>query len=226
MQTMPHERAPASDAARQLPMLGDTLPLYEARPERADAAANRERILTAARRLFAERGAAAVSMDAVAEAAGVGKGTVFRRFGDRAGLTGELIDAEMRAFQEELLRGPPPLGPGAPAAQRLEAFACAWPAFLDRNLELALAAGAPAGGPAAPFASLVLHVRVLLDELRPGEQHEVLAEMIIAALGAAVVAQLRRERGFDLAELQSAALTLLRGVLGAETGRSNSSTVY
>jgi AcrR family transcriptional regulator len=222
---MSHERAPASDAARQLPMLGDTLPLYEARPERADAAANRERILTAARRLFAERGAAAVSMDAVAEAAGVGKGTVFRRFGDRAGLTGELIDAEMRAFQEELLRGPPPLGPGAPAAERLEAFACAWPAFLDRNLELALAAGTPAGGPAAPFASLVLHVRVLLDELRPDEQHEVLAEMIIAALGAAVVAQLRRERGFDLAELQSAALALLRGVLGAETGRSNSATV-
>jgi AcrR family transcriptional regulator len=222
---MPLEPAPASDPRTQLPMVGDALPLYQARPERADAAANRERILTAARRLFAERGAAGVSMDAVADAAGVGKGTVFRRFGDRAGLTGELIDAEMRAFQDELLHGPPPLGPGAPAAQRLEAFACALPAFLDRNLELALAAGAPTGGPAAPFASLVLHVRVLLDELRPGQTHEVLAEMIVAALGAAVVAQLRRERGFDLAELQSAARTLLRGVLGAEAGRSNSSTV-
>jgi AcrR family transcriptional regulator len=221
---MARKPSPVTDTRPQLPMLGNALPLHQARPERADAAVNRERILTAARRLFAEHGAAGVSMDAVAEAAGVGKGTVFRRFGDRAGLTAELIDAEMRGFQDELLHGPPPLGPGAPAARRLEAFASALPAFLDRNLELALAAGPPAGGSTGPFASLVLHVRVLLDELRPGGQHEILAEMIVAALGTAVVAQLRRERGFDLAELQSAARTLLRGVLGADTARSNSST--
>jgi len=204
---------PPTAAAGGPPASGASLPMHQARAERADAAANRERILSAARCLFAERGAAGVSMDAVAEAAGVGKGTVFRRFGDRAGLTGELMDAEMRAFQDELLRGPPPLGPGAPAAERLEAFACALPAFLDRNLELALAAGPPAAGTAAPFASLVLHARVLLDELRPGEDHEVLAEMIVSALGAAVVRQVRRERGFDLTQLQSAARTLLHGVI-------------
>jgi AcrR family transcriptional regulator len=192
---------------------GASLPMHEARPERADAAANRERILAAARCLFARSGADGVSMDAVADAAGVGKGTVFRRFGDRAGLTGELMDAEMRAFQDKLLRGAPPLGPGVPARERLEAFAVALPEFLDRNLELALAAGAPAPGPAAPFGSLVLHVRVLLEELRPGEDHEVLAEMIVAALGATVVRQVRRRRGYDLAQLQSAALTLLHGVL-------------
>src|SRR5260370_20081 len=52
--------------------------------ERADAARNRERILCSAARLFSERGADCVSMDDVAEAAGVGKGTVFRRFGSLA----------------------------------------------------------------------------------------------------------------------------------------------
>jgi hypothetical protein len=97
------------------------------------------------------------------------------------------------------------------------------PKFLDRNLELALDLDAPPDG-VNPFASLVSHVRVLLDELRPGGPNEILAEMIVAALGTAVVAQLRRERGFDLTELQPAAGTLLRGVLGAETARSYSST--
>ncbi|HEV7854381.1 MAG TPA: helix-turn-helix domain-containing protein, partial [Mycobacterium sp.] len=53
--------------------------------ERGDAARNRTLLLEAARRLIAERGADAVSMDDIAAAAGVGKGTVFRRFGSRAG---------------------------------------------------------------------------------------------------------------------------------------------
>ena len=59
--------------------------------ERADAARNRDRILCTATRLFSERGAGCVSMDDVAEAAGVGKGTVFRRFGSRAALAAELF---------------------------------------------------------------------------------------------------------------------------------------
>jgi Bacterial regulatory proteins, tetR family len=61
--------------------LGRTEPLRE----RADAARNRLRILDAAARLFAELGVDAVSLDAVAAEAGVGKGTVFRRFGDKSG---------------------------------------------------------------------------------------------------------------------------------------------
>src|SRR3954452_11750353 len=63
-----------------LPLLG------EERPERADAAENRRRVLAAAERLFASCDPARVTMDAVAAEAGVGKGTLFRRFGDRAGL--------------------------------------------------------------------------------------------------------------------------------------------
>ena len=63
------------------------LPLLEGDPfERADAARNRERILCSAARLFDERGIECVSMDDIADAAGVGKGTVFRRFGSRAAL--------------------------------------------------------------------------------------------------------------------------------------------
>jgi len=90
--------------------------------ERGDAARNRLLLLDAARRLIAERGADAVSMDDIASAAGVGKGTVFRRFGSRAGLMMVLLDEDERASQEAFLFGPPPLGPDAPPLDRLLAF--------------------------------------------------------------------------------------------------------
>ena len=104
--------------------------------ERADAARNRVAVLQAAARLFAEHGVAAVSMDQVAAAAGVGKGTVFRRFGDKAGLAVALLDTRERELQESILHGPPPLGPGAGAAARLNAFTGAYLDYLLAHLEL------------------------------------------------------------------------------------------
>src|SRR5438093_666137 len=90
--------------------------------ERADAARNRERILTAAEKLFSERSPDCVSIDEVAEVAGVGKGTVFRRFGSRAALLLAVLGERERRFQEDLIRGDPPLGPGPPPRERLIAF--------------------------------------------------------------------------------------------------------
>jgi AcrR family transcriptional regulator len=104
--------------------------------ERADAARNRAAVLAAAARLFAEHGVAGVSMDQVAAAAGVGKGTVFRRFGDKAGLAVALLDTRERELQEAILHGPPPLGPGADAADRLVAFTGAYLDYLLGHLEL------------------------------------------------------------------------------------------
>ncbi|MCO4197967.1 TetR/AcrR family transcriptional regulator, partial [Mycolicibacterium smegmatis] len=65
--------------------------------ERGDAARNRAAILDAARRLIAERGPDAVSTDDIAVEAGVGKGTLFRRFGTRAGLMMVLLDEDEKA---------------------------------------------------------------------------------------------------------------------------------
>ncbi|MFI0980900.1 TetR/AcrR family transcriptional regulator [Streptomyces sp. NPDC021093] len=71
------------------------------RPERADALRNREAVLTAAEALFAESGRPqAVSMDEIAAAAGVGKGTLFRRFGDRAGLIGAVIASRLEPLRK------------------------------------------------------------------------------------------------------------------------------
>lgn len=106
--------------------------------ERADAARNRRRVLAAAAELFAERGVGSVTMDDVADRARVGKGTLYRRFGDRSGLAAALLDERERGLQSQILFGPPPLGPGAPPAKRLSAFVRAYLRFLDATLDLVL----------------------------------------------------------------------------------------
>ncbi len=106
--------------------------------ERADAARNRLRVLAAAERLFRERGVAGVTMDDVAAAAGVGKGTLYRRFEDKGGLAVALLDQRERELQQLILSGPPPLGPGVDPAERLAAFVAGYLAFLDRQLDLVL----------------------------------------------------------------------------------------
>lgn len=110
--------------------------------ERADAARNRAVVLAAAAGLFREHGVQAVSMDAVAAAAGVGKGTLFRRFGDKAGLAVALLDEQERTLQDAILFGPAPLGPGPSGGrpptpgQRLRAFVDAYLDYLLAHLDL------------------------------------------------------------------------------------------
>src|SRR5438270_12214059 len=130
----PPARLPGMPTPRQLPVLAPQ------RPERVDAARNREAILCAARQLLAEQGAASITMDRLAVAAGVGKGTLFRRFGDRAGLFHALLDESERRLQEGFIRGPAPLGPGAPAPERLVAFGEALLALTAERGDLLLAA--------------------------------------------------------------------------------------
>ncbi len=90
--------------------------------ERSDAARNRERLLVAARELLDECGVGSLTMDKLAVRAGVGKGTVFRRFGSKAGLMMTLLSDAEADFQRKFMFGPPPLGPGAPPLERLVAF--------------------------------------------------------------------------------------------------------
>ena len=98
--------------------------------ERADAARNRRLLLATAREMLAAQGADKLTMDGLAERAGLGKGTVFRRFGTRAGIFQALLDDDERAFQQQVLSGPPPLGPGAPPLDRLIAYGRARIGFL------------------------------------------------------------------------------------------------
>jgi AcrR family transcriptional regulator len=171
--------------------------------ERQDAARNRERILCAARRLFDERGAGCVTMDDVADAAGVGKGTLFRRFGSRAALAAAVLSESERNFQEELIRGAPPLGPGAAPCERLTAFGERMLDTLETHWEVLLAAETgPARYTHPAYAVHRLHVTLLLREAAPECDAELIADSMLAALGAELFVYLRRVREMPLERLK------------------------
>lgn len=186
---------------------GTPLPLLGAEPHlRADAVRNRALLLEAATRLAAERGAAAITMETVAAAAGVGKGTVSRRFGDRNGLLQALLDHSEVQFQEAFLSGPPPLGPGADAGARLRAFG---PAVLRHeltHLDLYLAAE-----PAAPERRFTVppkrlrhtHVAALVRAALPGADADLLAHTLLSSVDVVLVDHLVREHGMPLERVEA-----------------------
>ena len=160
------------------------LPLVEPKgpKERADAARNRMRILEAAGALVAEQGIECVSMDDVARAACVGTGTLYRRFGDRAGLALALLDEHTRGFQDALISGPPPLGPGAPAAERLHAFGDGYLELVERHADILAAAVPLHRGPQGPEQLYATHLTILLREATPALDAEFTAWALLATL--------------------------------------------
>ena len=183
--------------------------------ERADAARNRLRVLAAAEQLFAERGVACVTMDDIAAAAGVGKGTLYRRFTDKGGLAVALLDERERELQAAILSGPPPLGPGAPPAERIEAFVAAYLLLVDRQLDLVLMSQTSAPGArlrTGAHAFWRQHCAILL-RAAGADDHELRADLLMAGLaGEQVRAWVREQRRppADLARSLAAALTAPR----------------
>jgi polyketide synthase 12 len=153
--------------------------------ERADAARNRRLLLATARQIVAAQGADKLTMDGLAERAGLGKGTVFRRFRTRAGIFQALLDDEERDFQQQVISGSPPLGPGAAPLDRLIAYGRARIDFLIRHREIARATldsreQVPAGSQ-TPMSRA--HIRFLLGEICLGTADlDVLATQLTAAL--------------------------------------------
>lgn len=176
-----------------LPLLGDPP------PERSDAARNRESLLCAARELVVEQGYDAVTMDAVAARAGVGKGTVFRRFESRAGLMGALLNASESAWQESVMRGEPPLGPGAEPMDRLLAFGRSRLDIVLEHADLIRNAGfTGANRSFAAYSFAATHVRYLLGELQVRGDIALLAVALLAPLELPILDQQVRLERIDL----------------------------
>jgi AcrR family transcriptional regulator len=176
------------------------LPISDSVPaERGDAARNRVLLLEAARRLVDEHGAEAVTMDDVAAAAGVGKGTLFRRFGSRAGLMLVLLDESEKTHQQAFMFGPPPLGPGAPPLTRLLAYGrdrlqFAW----DHRALVSDANRDPQSRFNAPATLHHTHVRSLLAAAGTTGDLDAQADALIALLDADYVTHQFADLGRDL----------------------------
>ena len=184
-------------------------------PRRSDAARNQARVLATTEELVARSGAAALRIADVAAAAGVGAGTIYRAFGDKRGLLMALVDQRERELQEAVIRGDPPLGPGAPAAQRLRAFLHALLELVVANREVL--AAADEGSPVSRHHTGVhqawrQHVAVLLTEMGAGADPTVLAELLLAPLAAGVQVHLVDERGVEPRAIAGALDVLLDGL--------------
>lgn len=195
----------------ELPVAG------QAPRRRADAQRNHERVLCTARRLFAERGVEHVSMDAIAVAAGVGKGTIFRAFGDRASLIGTILGEDESLLQDGLIRGPAPLGPGAPPLARIVAFGLAYMDFLEGHLDLLVASefGPGVRFSKGPFQVYRTHLTMLVREALgdAGVDADYTTDVLLAPLAAEFFAYQRRARRRSIDELGSAYACLTERLL-------------
>lgn len=180
---------------------------------RADAARNAERILEAAERLFRRRGVDRVSMDDIAAEAGVGKGTLFRRFGDRAGLALALLSERERGFQEHVIRGEPPLGPGAPPVDRLIAFGAALFEFLERHGDLMRAAESGSRTDSPVYTFRRTHVQLLVREADPDADIEYLTDVLLGLLTGTVFLYMRAERQMPLDRVTAGYADVVRRLL-------------
>ncbi|MCX5044283.1 TetR/AcrR family transcriptional regulator [Aldersonia sp. NBC_00410] len=157
--------------------------------ERSDAARNRRAILDATDELLAQFGAGNISIEQIAAAAGVGKGTIFHRFGSRAGLMEALVVERAQALREAVIDGPPPLGPGAPAADRLLAFFDAMFELIVDNVELMRAHDNATSHAQADEINAFWHRHIagLLIEARPDVDATILARVLLSTLDPDVV---------------------------------------
>jgi AcrR family transcriptional regulator len=173
--------------------------------ERADARRNRERILCATARLIERVGIDCMSMDDVAAEAGVGKGTLYRRFGDRSSLLRALISEPEQEFQDALIRGEAPLGPGAPPSERLHAFGEGVLRFLDGHA-IYIAAGELLGGGKRyghpVYAFYRTHVSYLLRQaVGEAPHHDYMVDALLGPLSAQPFLYQREQRGMSLDEI-------------------------
>ncbi len=193
------------------------LPLLDAPPrERRDAARNRVALLGAAERLIAHCGIDAVTMDAVAEAAGVGKGTVFRRFESREGLMGALLNHSETEWQAAVLEGPPPLGPGAEPWERLLAFGRSRLERTLRQADLIRHAGRAGTRSYAAYSFAAMHARYLLGELGVTGDIALLATALMAPLEAPILEQQVRIEGLQVERVVDGWSELARRIVGLD----------
>ncbi|AOW87620.1 transcriptional regulator [Streptomyces olivaceus] len=185
---------------------------------RKDAARNREAVLAAADALFARRESAEdVTMADVAAEAGVGKGTLFRAFGDRVGLLRALYEARLGPVRDAVESGPPPLGPATPPRERVPALLDAVLCFKLDNRRLVVALEESGGGSSPYQASHYewLHrlLRDVLKEIPGAPGSDFTAHALLAATRADLVEHLAGREGVPREALRAQLADFTAGLL-------------
>ncbi|TCP41232.1 TetR family transcriptional regulator [Tamaricihabitans halophyticus] len=184
---------------------------------RKDAARNREAVLEAADTLFARHESPEdVTMADVAAAAGVGKGTLFRAFGDRAGLLRALYEGRFEPIREAVEAGTSPLGPATPPQDRVPALLDAVLCFKLDNRRLALAL--EEGGSSSPYGAEHYErwhglLRDVLEQIPGLTDSDFTAHALLAATRADLVEHLAGEKRVPRERMRAQLATYVARVL-------------
>lgn len=195
-------------------MPNELLIVSGSQPSRADALKNRALLLDTARRLFAEHGVEAITMSAVAEAAGVGKGTLYRHFENKTALCHALLDDEQRQLQERTLRR---LSAGGKPFENLRWFLAEVVRFVNDN-EALLDVDMPMNG--LPTLAHPAHlwwrqtIRGLLGQLRLPGDLDYLSDVLYVMLDARTITFQRRNLGYSFDRIQEGIETVLNRLVG------------
>lgn len=188
--------------------------------ERSDAARNRRRIVETARALFEAKGVTRVTMEEISREAGVGKGTLYRRFPHKGLLCQALLDEPTQELQRETLEvmADPELAP----LEKLDWFLdrLAW--FVDENLDLMFGGHEPLCGAErlAQFAHPahdwrrstvlgMLRAAARNGDLEPDLDLEYLATALLAPLEIDLFYHQRRGRGLSVERISAGLRSLV-----------------
>lgn len=185
-----------------MPEEPERIPLL--RPPRADAQKNRQRLLVAAEHLFSAYGVESVTMSDVAEAAGVGKGTLYRHFSSKTELCHALLDQDQRELQNTVLQRlhnaqTPPL-------DDLRWFLEQASTFVYRNLSLLYVARDPGAPMTLDFPG---HrwwrqtIRALLQRAGVTGDLDYIADTLYVMIDAQTLRYQQVIRGYDLARIHA-----------------------
>lgn len=210
------------ESSRMVPVL-DVEALGGTRAERRDAAKSRRKILDAARGLFGDWGVDEVSMHEIGRVAGVGQGTLYRRFEYKGALCAALLAEEFEDFYEETWERLEL--EERPALARLAWFLDRLAGFNERNGDLLGAIRDATGGGRRlevyrnPFyrwlrATIVALLRRAEEggEIGPALDLECAADNLLASLNIDLYRYQRRELGMSRARLVAALGSALDGM--------------
>ncbi|MBI1279092.1 MAG: TetR family transcriptional regulator [Anaerolineaceae bacterium] len=183
-------------------MPDESLNVIDSSRSRADAIKNRALLLATAKRLFAEQSVAGVTMSAVADAAGVGKGTLYRHFENKFELSMALLDEDQRDLQDRTLSRMRETGG---TLDTLKWFIGEVLLFTDRNQEL-LCVNAGESGPIGSLAHPAhwwwrTTIRGLVAQINPVCDADYIADSIFVLVDVHNIYFLLSERGYSLGQI-------------------------
>ncbi|MBO7744830.1 TetR/AcrR family transcriptional regulator [Paenibacillus sp. MWE-103] len=200
------------------------------RNERKDAARHRELILDTASQLFLEHGVEGVSMHQIAKSAGVGQGTLYRRYSSKAELCLELMADSFRRFKGEIGQYFEQAA-GAPVRERLAGFLDRILGYIEREIDW-LNAIKPSAWcqedqtnvyQAEPFVYVVDTLKALLDEAAdkgeaPAGDAEFAAFTIAASFNPSNFYYLIKDRGLSIEEIKAKYIRFYDGLFFRQDG--------